>query len=111
MSGSVVCSHACYVVSVNAFHVAGECRRQVNKLTNLVKNVNILEFHDHIWNNHEKYIEISTNMPVIGSQIREIAVKILKKCEKVNTILLSKRNPRIARAVTLWMRLLVSYNS
>ena len=76
MSGSVVCSHACHVVSVNAFHVTGECRRQVNKLTNLVKNVKILEFHDHIWNNREKYIAISINMTVIGSQIREIAVKM-----------------------------------
>ena len=33
-----------------------------------------MEFHDHIWNQHDKCIQISTNMPVIGSQIREIAV-------------------------------------
>ena len=36
----------------------------------------MLEFHDHIWNQHEKCIQISTNMPGIGSLIREIAVKI-----------------------------------
>ena len=36
----------------------------------------ILEFHDRIWNHHEKYIERSTNMPIIGSQICEIAVRI-----------------------------------
>ena len=38
------------------------------------KNVNILEFHDHSWNHHAKLIEISTNMPSIGSLIREIDV-------------------------------------
>ena len=35
-----------------------------------------MEFHDHIWNHHDKNIEISTNIPVIGSLIREIAIKI-----------------------------------
>ena len=45
-------------------------------VTNLVKNVKIVEFHDHIWNHHEKCIQKSTNMPGIGSIIREIAVKI-----------------------------------
>ena len=59
-----------------ALHQTGECRRQVKNVTNLVKNVNILEFHDHIWNNHEKYIEISTNMPVIGSLIRKLTLEV-----------------------------------
>ena len=45
-------------------------------VTNLVKNDDIVELHDHIWNHHDKYIEISTNIPVIGSLIHEIAVKI-----------------------------------
>ena len=35
-------------VFINAFHAAGECRRQVKNLTNVVKNVKIDEFHDHI---------------------------------------------------------------
>ena len=48
----------------------------VKYLTDLVKNVKIVLFHDHIWSHHEKYIQINTNMPVIGSQIREIGVKI-----------------------------------
>ena len=60
----------------NAFHAAGECRRQVKNVTKLVKNVKIVEFHDHIWNHHEKYIELCTNIPGIGSLIREIAVKM-----------------------------------
>ena len=60
----------------NAFHAAGECRRQIQNVTNLVKNVKIVEFHGHMWNHHEKYIQISTNMSVIRSQIREICVKI-----------------------------------
>ena len=45
--------------------------QQINKF---VKNVKIVEFHDHIWNKHKKCIQISTNMPGIGSLIREIAV-------------------------------------
>ena len=47
-------------------------------LIKFVKNVRIVEFHDHIWNHNEKRIQISTNMPGIGSIIREIAVKILE---------------------------------
>ena len=31
----------------------------------------MLEFHDHIWNHHEKWIQISTDMFGIGSLIRE----------------------------------------
>ena len=62
----------------NAFHVAGESRRQLKNVINLVKNVKIVEFHDHIWNQHEKCIQISTNMPDIGSLIPEIHVKITK---------------------------------
>ena len=61
---------------LNAFYATGECRQQVKNLTKFVKNVEIVEFHDHIWNHHEKCIQISTNMPGIGSLIREIAVEI-----------------------------------
>ena len=43
-------------------------------LTKFVKNVKMMEFHDHIWNHHEECIQISTNMPGIGSLIREIDV-------------------------------------
>ena len=57
-------------------HAAGECRRQVKNVTHFVKNVKIVEFRDHIWNHHEEYIEISTNMPGIGSVISELAVTI-----------------------------------
>ena len=64
------------VVNVNAFRAAGECRRQVQNLTKFVKNVEIMEFHDHIRNHDEKCIQISTNMPGIGSLFREIAVDI-----------------------------------
>ena len=45
-------------------------------LTNVVKNVKIVKFHDHIWNHREKCIQISTNMPGIGSLIREIGLEI-----------------------------------
>ena len=45
-------------------------------IPNMIMKLNNLEFHNHIWNRHEKCIEISTNMPGIGSLIREIAVQI-----------------------------------
>ena len=51
------------------------------KITKFVKNVEIIEFHDQICNHNEKCIQISTNMPRIGSLIREIAVEISEMCE------------------------------
>ena len=57
---------------LNAFHAAGECRRQVKKLTKFVKNVKIVKFHDHIWYCNAKCIKISTNMPSIGALICDI---------------------------------------
>ena len=79
MTGKHICSN------LNAFHAAAEWRRQVTKLTKFVKNVDILQVHDHIWNHNEKYIQLSTNMPGIGSVIREIAVTI----SEMSTILAS----------------------
>ena len=35
-----------------------------------------MEFHDHIWSQYEKCIQISTNMTGIGSLIHEIDIKI-----------------------------------
>ena len=64
--------------SVNAFHAAGESRRQVKNETNFVKNVNIVEFHYHIQNHHEKCIQTSTNMPSIGVVIPEIICEMLE---------------------------------
>ena len=60
---------------INTFHAAGMSRRQSKNVTKVSKNFNILEFFNHIWNHHEKYIQISTSMPGIGSLIREIAVR------------------------------------
>ena len=56
------------------------------KYHTIFKNVNILEFHDHIWNHHEKCIQKSTNMPIIGSLIREIDVHILKISKQTFTL-------------------------
>ena len=64
------------VKMLNAFHAAGECRRHVQNCTTNVKNVKIVELYYQIWIHHEKCIQISTNMPGIGSLIREIAVEI-----------------------------------
>ena len=35
-----------------------------------------MEFHDYIWNQHEKCIHISTNMPSIGLVISDIGMEI-----------------------------------
>ena len=42
----------------------------------MFRNVNFLEFHDHIWNHLVIRIQISPNKPDIGSLIRKIDVKI-----------------------------------
>ena len=65
---------------LNAFHAAGECRRQVKIEQNLVENVNIMECYDqaYIWNHHEKCIQIITNMPSIGLVIPEINCEMLE---------------------------------
>ena len=70
-------------IELNAFHAAGECRRQVKNVKNVVKNVNIVGFHDHIWNHHEKCIQISTNMPSIGFVIPEIVTAISRINEPI----------------------------
>ena len=61
---------------VNNYHAAAECRRQVKNGKKKIgkKRVKIVEFHDHIWNHHKKYIQISTNIPGIGSVNRETDV-------------------------------------
>ena len=58
---------------LNAFHAAGECRRQGKNLNKIVKYFEIVKFHNHIWNHNEKCIQISTN---IHSSICEIDVEI-----------------------------------
>ena len=47
-------------------HAADVSRRHAQDFTKFTKIVKVLEFHDYIWNLHEKCIKISTNMPGIG---------------------------------------------
>ena len=47
-------------------------------VTKFVKNVRIVKLYDQMWNHKEKRIQISTNMPDIGSLIPEIDVDILE---------------------------------
>ena len=51
----------------------------------MFKNVNILEFGDDIQIHHEKCIEISTNMPSIGSEIPEITFEISELLSELNS--------------------------
>ena len=68
-------------------------RRQIQKITNLKNNVNIVKLHEYIWNHHEKCIQKSTNMPGIGSIIREIDLE--KEFEKEKRLLLSTAYARV----------------
>ena len=61
---------------LNAFHAAGRVQTTGQIFHKIFKIDNILEFHDHIWNHHSKCIQKSTNMPGIGSLIREMDVKM-----------------------------------
>ena len=61
----------------NSFH-AGKRVQTIGSNLKIVKNVRILEFHYHIWNQRDKCFQISTNMPSIGLIILEIAFEILE---------------------------------
>ena len=43
-----------------------------------MKNSKIIEYRFHIWNQHGKWIQMSTNMPGVGLVNHEIGIKILK---------------------------------
>ena len=66
-----------------------------NKITNICKNVEIVKVHDHIWNHHEKCIQLSTNMPGIGSVIREIAGKMSEISTILDSFCSEKNNTRV----------------
>ena len=55
----------------------------IPKFHKMFKNCQIIEFHYLIWNKHEKCIEISTNMPSIGSVIIEIDLGIWERFLKI----------------------------
>ena len=71
----------CHLDDFNTYNAAGVSRRQDQNVTNLVKNVNIMEFGYYIWNPYEKCIQKSPNMPGIGPLIREIDVTISENWE------------------------------
>ena len=59
-----------------------------------MSKVEIVEFHDHIWNHNEKCVQISTNMPDISSLIHEIAVEISEMWESKHTFAQLNQTPR-----------------
>ena len=69
-----ICIEAASPRLSNTKQAAGVSRRHFKHFTNS-QNIKIVEFGDHIWNHREKSIEISTNMPGIGSLIRKIDVQ------------------------------------
>ena len=60
----------------NTIHTAGRREQTAGRKLHKIyqKNVKSVEFHDHIWNHHKKCIQKSTNMPGIGSLVRETDV-------------------------------------
>ena len=69
---------------INTYNAAGVSRRQHQNVTNFVKNVNIREFGYYIWNNYEKYVQKSPNMPGMGSLVRKIDINISDMRESKN---------------------------
>ena len=68
-----------------------------------INTFKIIEFHDHIWNNHEKCIPMSTNIPGIGPLIREIAIKNVTHLGNQTTCCFSKTSAHVLMPVAyLW---------
>ena len=86
------------IKNLNTYHAVGVSRRHIENVAKCLKNVIMLEFHDYIWNHHMKCIQISTNMPGIGSVIHEIAIEMLK----INTILRVKPHGRVQCVKVQW---------
>ena len=73
------------------------------KYHQIFKIDDILEFHDHIWNRHGKFIQKSTNMPGIGSLICEIDVNISEIWEsKHNFAWYNQR--ALSKRIALWRK-------
>ena len=66
----VTYNNVSHYILQNRDHTARMRRRQVKHFPTFLKNIIILEFHDHILNHHEISIQISIDMPGIGSLIR-----------------------------------------
>ena len=68
-----------FYILIGIIHTIPCCgrREQTTGPTNpkMFKNITILKCLDFILNHHVKWNQISTNMPAIGSLIRETAVK------------------------------------
>ena len=61
---------------LNTLHAAGVRRRHISKCHKIVKNLTNFKFRYYVWFHHTICIQISTNMPSIGSVIPEIAFDI-----------------------------------
>ena len=49
------------------------------------KNFHNSNSYCHIWIQHEKYIEMSTKKPSIGSVVFEMALEVMRKYSKLST--------------------------
>ena len=59
-------------MTLTLYHVEGGADDYVNNFTKLSKLSKSFKLHHYIWNHHGKCIQISTNMPCIGLEIRKI---------------------------------------
>ena len=78
------------------------------KFHKILKNVNIFEFHDHIWNHRKKCIQKSANIDGISSLIREIDVE--KVWESKSIFAQENQGPRSKRWLRVSIRSLPDLN-
>ena len=52
----------------------------------MLQKITIINFHCHIWNQHEKCIKMSTNKPSIGAVVLEITPMIFKQNTVINDL-------------------------
>ena len=57
-------------------------RRKVHNVRKYSTNVEMIELRYYIWNHRVKYMRMSTNMPGIGSVIRELTFKFVINLRK-----------------------------
>ena len=70
-------------------------------------NFQIFNFHCHIWKQHEKFIQMSTNKPSIGAVVLEITPWILRKHRQIPIFLHSSVESKkcILEGATSWRSL------
>ena len=65
-------------ITYNPLNAVVECRRQDEVFQLFLKILTNFNFHSHIWIQHVKCIQMSTNKPSIGAVVHEISPCIIR---------------------------------